>query len=70
MVLAMGVGVLNAGKPAEATFPGTNGRIAYANYDGTDYEIYTINPVGGGNPGLPTTIKTTPNLPSRPTARG
>ena len=29
-------------------FPGTNGRIAYSGDDGTDNEIFTINPNGGG----------------------
>ena len=39
-------------KKAEATFPGKNGRIAYASYDAPfpkgDSEIYTINPDGSG----------------------
>jgi dipeptidyl aminopeptidase/acylaminoacyl peptidase len=35
-------------RPAEATFPGKNGKIAYSRYDGHDYEIYTIYPGGGG----------------------
>jgi hypothetical protein len=35
-------------RPAEATFPGKPGKIAYSGYDGQDYEIYTINPGGGG----------------------
>ena len=36
-------------RPAEATFPGTNGKIAYEGEDGPngDYEIYTINSGGG-----------------------
>jgi hypothetical protein len=34
-------------QPAEANFPGKPGKIAYAGYDGQDYEIYTINPNGG-----------------------
>jgi hypothetical protein len=38
-------------RPAEATIPGKNGKIAYAADDGTsggiDSEIYTINPTGG-----------------------
>ena len=29
------------------TFPGKNGKIAYASYDGPNHEIYTINPGGG-----------------------
>jgi TolB protein len=40
-------------QPAGATFPGKNGKIAYASFDilpggaRTDREIYTINPTGG-----------------------
>lgn len=32
--------------PAEAAFPGQNGKIAYSGSDG-DFEIYTIDPSGG-----------------------
>jgi hypothetical protein len=39
--------VVEAG-PAEATFPGKNGKIAYSGFDGNDFEIYTISPGGGG----------------------
>jgi Tol biopolymer transport system component len=35
-------------RPAGATFPGKPGNIAYEGFDGTDREIYTINPGGGG----------------------
>ena len=37
-------------RPAEATFPGKSGKIAYSGKEGTnaDYEIYTIKPGGGG----------------------
>jgi TolB protein len=34
-------------RPAEATFPGKNGRIAYVGTDEHDREIYTIDPGGG-----------------------
>src|SRR5687768_17023216 len=34
-------------QPAEATFPGLPANIAYAGSDGTDTEIFTINPNGG-----------------------
>jgi TolB protein len=34
-------------RPAEATFPGQNGKIAYVGWDGHDREIYTIDPGGG-----------------------
>jgi hypothetical protein len=39
--------VVEAG-PAEATFPGKAGKIAYQGYDGNDAEIYTIKSGGGG----------------------
>jgi len=35
-------------RPAEATFPGKPGKIAYEGNDGNDAEIYTIKPNGGG----------------------
>jgi TolB protein len=35
-------------RPAEATFPGKSGKIAYSGDAGNDYEIYTIKPGGGG----------------------
>src|SRR5215210_6145121 len=35
-------------RPAEATFPGKPGKIAYQGNDGQDPEIYTINSGGGG----------------------
>ena len=47
LLLASGVGLLNAAKPAEATFPGVNGKIVYVASDGNDQEIYKISPTGG-----------------------
>ena len=35
-------------RPAEATFPGKPGKMAYQGNDGQYYEIYTINSSGGG----------------------
>jgi hypothetical protein len=36
-------------RPAGATLPGKNGKIAYSGREGTaDNEIYTIKPGGGG----------------------
>jgi Tol biopolymer transport system component len=35
-------------RPAGATFPGKNGKIAYHGSDGNDFEIYTIKAGGGG----------------------
>ena len=55
-------------RPAGATFPGPNGKIAYAADDGGSggigSEIYTINARGGGvSPESPITIPQTPVLP-------
>jgi Tol biopolymer transport system component len=48
-LVAVGLLVLMVeARPAEATFPGKNGKIAYVDWDGHDLEIYTINPNGGG----------------------
>ena len=50
VLLACVVTLLALSEKAEATFPGKNGRIAYAGWArGKDYEIYTINPDGSGN---------------------
>ena len=49
--------VLVEPRPAEATFPGENGKIAYKGWDGDDYEIFTIDP--GGENGVPVTNNTT-----------
>jgi Tol biopolymer transport system component len=46
-LLASGVGLLQVEEPAEATFAGQNGNIAYMGFDGNDYEIYTTSPAGG-----------------------
>jgi Tol biopolymer transport system component len=35
-------------QPAEANYPGKPGKIAFSQDDGNDFEIYTINPNGGG----------------------
>jgi Tol biopolymer transport system component len=59
VLMACAVVVLALSEKAEATFPGKNGRIAYASYaercrlclvgyPGHDPEIYTINPNGRG----------------------
>jgi len=47
LLAAVGLVVLYV-QPAEANYPGKPGKIAYEGYDGTDYEIYTINAGGGG----------------------
>jgi TolB protein len=53
VLMACAVVMLALSEKAEATFPGKNGRIAYASYDAPlpkgDAEIYTINPDGSGN---------------------
>ena len=52
--LAMGLLVMVGTEPAEAAFPGENGRIAFASNRVTstnpegDYEIFTVNPGGTG----------------------
>jgi TolB protein len=48
LLAAVGPLMLVYAQPAGATFPGTPGRIAYANFGGPDSEIYTIRPDGGG----------------------
>jgi Tol biopolymer transport system component len=47
VAVACAVALSAVSEKAEATFPGKNGRIAYTSYE-NDYEIYTINPGGGG----------------------
>jgi len=69
IVLAGGVGLLNAAKPAEATFPGVNGKIVYVASDGHDQEIYTINPNGGSPFKLTNNTKDDDTLAARQTAR-
>ena len=49
-------------RPAEATFPGLPGNIAYTGFDGTDKEIYTITP--GGTPFQLTNNNTLDDNPS------
>ncbi len=60
------VALLAASEEAEATFPGENGRIAYASYDAPfskgDSEIYTINARGEGSPESPTMRSPTSSL--------
>src|SRR5215204_2685611 len=48
LLAAVGLVMVLYAQPAEATFPGKPGKIAYEGYDGQDYEIYSINPDGGG----------------------
>jgi Tol biopolymer transport system component len=49
VLMACAVVVLALSEKADATFPGKNGRIAYAGWNrGKDFEIYTINPDGSG----------------------
>jgi Tol biopolymer transport system component len=49
VLMACAVVVSALSEKAEATFPGENGRIAYAGWNrGKDFEIYTINPDGSG----------------------
>jgi Tol biopolymer transport system component len=49
VVVACAAALLALSEKAEATFPGKNGRIAYAGWNrGKDFEIYTIKPDGSG----------------------
>jgi len=42
LLLGSGAALLNAVKPAEATFSGKNGEIAFQSDRGSNYEIYTM----------------------------
>jgi Tol biopolymer transport system component len=46
MLAAWLLALVGTAKPAAATFPGQNGKIAYSRWDGTDSEIYTTNSNG------------------------
>ena len=74
VAVACAVALSALSQKAEATFPGKNGRIAYASYDAPfpkgDLEIYTIDSRGGISSKLPTTMLTRSGLPTRPAARG
>ena len=49
VAVACAVALLVVSEKAGATFPGKNGRIAYAGWNrGKDFEIYTIKPDGSG----------------------
>ncbi len=48
LLLASGVGLLNAVKPAEATFPGKNGKIAFASFSDIGHNIHAIDADGTG----------------------
>ena len=53
IAVALAASLMVLVKPAEATFPGINGRIVYQGQDGSefgDYEIFSINDVAGGTP--------------------
>jgi len=61
MLAAYGVAMLAVKEPAQAAFPGHNGRIAYVSHLPSGlHEIYTMNPNGTGpvrltnNPALDT----------------
>ena len=50
LLAAVGLLVVLYAQPAEATFPGKSGKIAFSGKDAPngDFEIYTINSGGGG----------------------
>jgi hypothetical protein len=58
-------------RPAEATFPGKNGRIAFVRDGVLDTHIYTINPdaMARGLRRSPPGYSAIPILPGLPTAR-
>jgi hypothetical protein len=69
LVLLIMLVVVEAG-PAEATFPGNPGKIAYSHHDAVqDYEIYTIKPDGGVGWHSPPTIRAMMGLATRLVAR-
>jgi Tol biopolymer transport system component len=49
LLAAVGLVVVLYAQPAEANYPGTNGKIAYSGGGGNNLEIYTIDPNGGNN---------------------
>jgi TolB protein len=50
-------------RPAQATFPGTNGKIAYSVWNGRESDIYTIDPGGGRRVNITNNV-TDDNIPS------
>jgi hypothetical protein len=57
-------------QPADATYPGKPGKIAYTVWDGNDSEIYTIWPGGGASAKSQTTPLTTLAPTTVPAASG
>ena len=47
VAVALGLLALLAAKPAEAAFPGKNGKIAFVSSRDANAEVYTIGPAGG-----------------------
>jgi len=50
LAVALAASLMMLVEPAEATFPGANGRITYQGQDSSDYEIFSINDAAGGTP--------------------
>ena len=69
LLAAVGLLMVLYAQPAEANYPGTNGKIYYSGDDGNDEEIYSINPDGGASSESPTTRNATGSLPTRLPAR-
>ena len=67
-LLLLMVLVVVESRPAEATFPGKSGKIAYSGYDGQDYEIYSIAPAVEVGSNSPTTLGATTSLATRQVA--
>jgi len=48
LALSVTIGLVAVATPAQATYPGTNGRIAFSTDQGDDPQIFTVNPDGSG----------------------
>jgi hypothetical protein len=68
-LVAVGVLGLVEVQPAEATFPGKNGKIAFQSDRGGSYEIYTMNKMASRSTNSPPTLLMTKILPSLPMAK-
>lgn len=44
----LALAIILPGTPADAGFPGSNGRIVFSSYDGNHRRIFTMGPRGGG----------------------
>lgn len=69
VALALCLLALVVARPADAAFPGKNGKIAFvSNRDAGAGEIYTISPTGGAATRITFPTGATQTLPGLPTA--